>query len=252
MTLSNPVPYTPVIFYFALTQLRAAGRNVWGLVATQFTPILILTLFAITAGEAEEGQQVLNAMFPAIVGMTLMMSASTQAIRIANWRQQHIFQRLSVTPLPLGYFLLGDALANIIFGMAQTLLTLFYGVFVLQLPISWSGVGLSFLIFTLAGACFSAYGLVIGSFIHRPEGASMVATFSLITMFFMGGGLGNANLPQWIKTAGTWLPVGAMNQLIIPLFNSGTLPDLAEWLLLALLGYTLLFITLTVRFFRPE
>lgn len=249
MTVTNPMPYTPAIFYFALTQLRAAGRNFWGFAATQLTSILILTLFAITAGEEKE---ILNAMFPAIVGMTLMMSASTQAIRIANWRQQHIFQRLSVTPLPLGYFLLGDALANMIFGMLQTLLTLLYGVFVLQLPISWSGVGLSFLIFTLAGACFTAYGLVIGSFIHRPEGASLVATFSLITMFFMGGGLGNADLPQWVKTAGTWLPVGAMNQLIIPLFNSGTLPDPAAWLLLALFGYTLLFITLTVCFFRPE
>lgn len=240
-------------YYFALAQLGAARRNLKATLAVQATPLIMLIVFWLVSGsngdgaEAAEGPSALLIIFPAIVGMNLLMGAVNQAVRVVTWRQQGIFRRLSAVPSPLGYLLLGDGLANVGLGVLQALLTLLFGVLVLGLPIHWGGAAVAVLILLLAGACFTSYGLVTATFVRRPDTASVLTLFTLLPMFFIGGGMGDSAFPGLLNTIGPWLPVGAMNRLLVPLFLEGNLGEQGGWLLLALLGYTVLFAAVAIR-----
>ena len=238
--------------YFARVQLLAAPRNITSILISQVTPIGILLLFWLVGGDSPEGQQSIQLMFPAIVGMTIFMGASSQAVRVVTWRRQGVFRRFAATPTPVGYVVLGDALSQVVLGLVQALLTLLFGTLVLGIAIEPAGLALSLLVLALASACFTGYGLVMATITRRPETASLATIFTLLPMFFIGGGMGPVALSPTVATLGRWLPVGVMNNLIVPLLAFGQTPEQAGWLLLALVGHTVLFSAVVVSFFRWE
>jgi ABC-2 type transport system permease protein len=240
------------MIYFARVQLLAAPRNLNSILITQVTPIGILLLFWLVGGDSSEGQETVKLMFPAIVGMTIFMGASTQAVRVLTWRRQGVFRRFAATPTPVGYVVLGDALAQVALGLIQALLTLLFGTLVLGIAIEPSGLALGLLVLILASACFTGYGLIMATITRRPETASLATIFTLLPMFFIGGGMGPMAFSPFVETLGRWLPVGAMNNLLIPLLATGQIPEQAGWLLLALVGYTVLFMAVVIAFFRWE
>jgi ABC-2 type transport system permease protein len=239
---------TPVL-YFALAQWRAALHNKKGLFFTLLTPLFMLILFTLMAGSDSD---ILRFMFPAIVSLSVMLGGNNQAMRIVTWRQLGIFQRLAATPTPLSHLVLGDVLAQAVLATLQGFLTLLFGVFVLRLPVDGFGTLVTVAILLLVGVCFNGYGAAIATVAKRPETANVLFIFTLMPMFFLGGGFPPGVLPEAVTQIGRWLPVGVANGLIQPLLMAGQISSDVWGQIVALLVYTLLFMGFTVRFFRAS
>lgn len=249
-TISRFNTVSPIV-YFARTQLLAMLRNVKTLLIGILTPIFMLTIFWFTA-RGTEGAETIGLMFPVIVSLSVMLWGSNTAVRAVNWRQQNLFQRLAVTPVPVGQLMLGDAAAQTLTSLIQGIVTLLFGTLVLGYAIEPTGLLLTLLVLLLAGACFIAFGLVIASFVNRAEVANPIYMFTLLPLFFLGGGLPGIPLPTVLQWIGDWSPVGVTNALVLPLLFEGQVPEGALLKVLALVGYTAVFSLITTLKFRWE
>lgn len=244
------IAFSPILA-FATAQTYANIKNK-RVISVLLTPIFMLSLFWFIGRGNSDGELVAQMMFPAIIGFSVMMSGGIQAMRLISWRQQGIFQRLAVTPVPLGQLVLGDVLAQVLLALFQGLMTLLFGVLVLGLPVNWLGTAVALLILTLSAACFLAYGSLIAAFINQAETANSIFIFTLLPMFFAGGGFPASILPETISKVGAWLPVGLTNKTIMPLLVQGEFHAETAVSLLALLAYTIIFGFLAAKFFKTE
>lgn len=247
---SSHINLNPIIA-FASAQLVASFKNKRA-ISMMLTPLFMLTLFWFVGRGSADGDMVAMIMFPAIIGFSVMLTGGVQAMRLIGWRQQGIFQRLAVTPVPLGHLVFGDVLSQAVLALFQGVITLLFGVWVLGLPINWLGTAVALLVLVLAAACFLAYGSLIAAFTNQGEVANSIFIFTLLPMFFAGGGFPAALLPDIVAKVGAWLPVGLTNKTIMPLLTQGEFHGDTAVSLLALLGYTIVFSVIASKFFKTE
>jgi len=240
------------IFKFALALLKGGLNDPRTFVISLLTPLMLLTTFWVLTRTGENGAALMSFMFPSLVGFTVMLSGQALALRILNWQQQGIFQRLACTPVPLGHLVLGTALAQTLTAMLQGALVLLFGVLVLRLPVSALGAAAVVLALTLGSACFIAYGAVISTFVGKPETASAVFIFTLMPTYFLGGGLPPEVLPEFLRAVGQWLPTTLLTDLLHGLLVNGQLPEEPLRPILGLLAYTLVLTVIAARKFRWE
>lgn len=235
-------------WYFALALLRAGIKTPLSLMLSFVTPMFILVLFWLVSPDNDT----LALMFPSLVGFTVMLAAQPLVIRIATWRQSGVFARLACTPVPLGYLMLGAAGAQVALGVVHAGAMVLFGVFVVGVPVNWLGTLLSVGVLVLGGACFITYGALIASVAKRAETASGLFIFTLMPMYFLGGGFPLEMLPSWARSISAWLPTMLFNDLLGGLLRNGTLPANALLSVGGLVAYTLVFGVGAARLFRWE
>lgn len=252
LTNTLVVPARPTL-QVAQALIRASLNDRRGLLTTLFTPLFMLVLFWVVGGRAEPGELDLVAfIFPAIVGLTVMLGGQTAATRIVNWREQGVFQRLAVTPTPLGQVVLGLGLAQASVSVAQALIVVLFGVGVLGLAVDGRGALLGAGVLALGVFAFIAFGCLVASLARKADLANAAFTFTLLPMFFLGGGFPAEILPPALRAISPWLPTTMLNSLLSPLLAGGALPAAPWWPLLGLLAYTLAFAGLAAWRFRWE
>lgn len=241
------------ILHFAGAMFQA-GLTDWRTTALSlFTPLFMLVLFWLIGRPAEPGDLDLAAfIFPAIVGLTVMLGGQTLAMRLVNWRTQGVFQRLAATPTPVGHLVLGLGLAQAALSVVQAMSVLAFGALALGLPVNGLGAGAALGVLALGVSTFSAYGLLVASLSPKADVASSIFIFTLLPMFFLGGGFPAEILPAFLRPVSPWLPTTMVNTLLSPLLATGTLPPDPVWPVLGLLGYTLGLAALAAWRFRWE
>ena len=248
----HPLPH------FALALVKGSFNDLRLLATSLFTPLLLLLMFWFLtrdfayAKSGEKGAQLMAFMFPGIVGFTVMQSGQLLALRIVNWRQQGVFQRLACTPVPLGQLVLGTALAQTLMAMAQGSFILLFGVLMLRLPVNAAGAVLSVFALTLGSACFIALGAVVSTFTAKSETASTAFIFILLPLYFLGGGLPPEVLPEFLRNISPWLPTTLLTNLLNHLLANGQLPTESIQAIAGLLAYTAVFVLIAARNFRWE
>ena len=237
---------------FALALVKGSLNDLRLLATSMFTPLLLLLMFWFLTRDGEKGAQLMAFMFPGIVGFTVMQSGQLLALRIVNWRQQGIFQRLACTPVPLGQLVLGAALAQTLMALAQGIFVLLFGALILRLPVDVVGAVVSVLALSLGSACFIALGAVVSTFTAKPETASTVFIFILLPLYFLGGGLPPEVLPGFLRTISPWLPTTLLTDLLHNLLTNGQFPTESIPAVIGLLAYTIILVLIAARNFRWE
>jgi ABC-2 type transport system permease protein len=244
---------TRPITQFALALTQASLNDPRTFAISLFTPIFMLVLFWVVGRPAEPGNtDLVSFIFPSIVGLTVMLGGQTAAMRLVNWRQQGVFQRLAATPTPLGDLVLGIGLAQALVSVAQAVLVLLFGVLVLGLRVDGAGAAAGVGVLALGVLAFIAFGILVASLSTKPEVASAVFMFTLLPMFFLGGGFPPEILPEFLQAVSPWLPTSMLNSLLSPLLASGGLPAAPWQPALGLALYTLVFAALAAWRFRWE
>jgi ABC-type multidrug transport system permease subunit len=210
-------------FALALTQASLNDLRTFGIAL--FTPIFMLVLFWLVGRPTEPGDtDLVSFIFPAIVGLTVMLGGQAAAMRIVNWRQQGVFQRLAATPTPLGDLVLGIGLAQALVSVAQAVLVLLFGVLALGLRVDGVGAAAGVGVLALGVLVFIAFGILVASLSAKAEIANAAFMFTLLPMFFLGGGFPAEILPEFLQAVSPWLPTTMLNSLLSPLLASGALP----------------------------
>lgn len=241
------------VFEFAGALVRASLNDPRTLAINLFTPFFMLVLFAVVGRPEAPGDfDLLAYIFPAIIGLTVMLGGQTAAMRVVNWRAQGVFQRFAATPTPLGQLVLGTGLAQALVSVMQAALVLVFGVLALGLKVSASGAVLTLLVLALGVLAFIALGMFVATLSNKPEVASSAFIFTLLPMFFLGGGFPPEILPAFLQTVSPYLPTTMLTTLTAPLLATGALPAAPGWPVIGLLAYTALFGGLAAWRFRWE
>ena len=240
-TYTRPNPLLPIV-QFAGAVIQANLNDLRGLLISLFTPLFMLVLFWVVGRPSEPGDLDLAAfIFPSIVGLAVMLGGQMAAMRIVNWREQGVFQRLAVTPTPLGHLVLGVGLAQAVVSVAQGVLVLLFGALVLGMEVNGVGAVAAVAVMSLGVLAFIAFGILVASLARKPDIASSLFIFTLLPMFFLGGGFPPEILPDFLRVVSPWLPTTMLNSLLNPLLNGGTLPAAPWWPVLGLVAYTVVF-----------
>lgn len=226
---------------FATTLLRANLRNLRSLALTLGMPLFMLfTIWAPAMAGDEESQELMQLLFPAVILLSVIMPGLTQATRLTRWREQRVFQRLALTPVPLAHLMAGTAATQIVIGVAQGVLMLLFGIFLVGLELAWQHAFLVLGAMVLAGAAFVAFGSAIATFSRKADLAGYVYFFSIMPLTFLAS-FPPDMLPEALNTFTPWLPTSMAIELIGPLFLANQLSDGALLAAVGLGGYALLF-----------
>ena len=142
----------------SIALLRANLKNYRMLLITLFLPLFMLFTFWISTRWDDPSEfDLMRYMFPAIVAISVMLTGQTLATRLNNWREQNIFQRLTLTSIDITSIMLGMALTQIIMGIIQGLAILLIGIFLLQIYINFLTFILILGVIILTGMTFTAY-----------------------------------------------------------------------------------------------
>ena len=190
-------------------------------------------------------------MFPAIVALAVMLAGQTQATRIAQWREQGIFQRFALTPVPLPALVLGAALAQIITGLLQGIGILILGILLGVIAPSLIGLLIALGVMFLSAITFVSFGSVIATFANRSDVAGYIFFFTFMPIFFLGS-FPSEMLPPLMQQIIVWLPTTMAIELIGHQLVTGMPPEGAIFFLSGLIIYAIVFGIINARFFKWE
>lgn len=246
---TNPLKPT---LQFSGTLLRANLRNFKALAITLGMPLFMLfTIWVPTMAGDEESQEIMQLLFPAIILLSVIMPGLTQTTRLTRWREQHIFQRLALTPVPLANLMVGTAFTQIMIGVGQGTLMLLFGIFLVGLEMAWLNVLLVLGAMALAGMAFIAFGSLIAAFSSKADVAGYVFFFSIMPLTFLAS-FPPDMMPSSLNAITPWLPTSMAIELIGPLFLDNQLSDGALLAGVGLTIYTVLLASISARRFRWE
>ncbi len=237
---------------FSITLLYSNLRNLKALIITLGMPVLMLLGFWLpTLGGDEESQELMSIMFPAIILLSVIMPGLTQATRLTRWREQRIFQRFALTPVPLANLMVGAALSQIVIGVGQGLVTLLFGIVIVGLNLKWQSALLVVCFMILAAAAFIAFGSFVAALNRKSDIAGYVFFFAIMPLIFLAS-FPPEMMPESVNAIIPWLPTAMAIELIGPLFLFNQLTGDALFAGLGLLSYTLFFAVISGRRFQLE
>ncbi len=222
------------------------------LLITLFLPLFMLFTFWISTRWDDPSEfDLMRYMFPAIVAISVMLTGQTLATRLNNWREQNIFQRLTLTSLDITSIMLGMAITQIIMGIMQGLAILLIGVFLLQINISFLSFFLILGVIIITGMTFTAYGTLIATFTKKSEITGYVFLFTLLPLYFLAS-FPTEMLPPSIQIILPWLPTWMSIELIESGIYAQTFPPNGVFIILGLVIYIIIFVLVSSKFYNWE
>lgn len=235
--------------HFSLALLTAELKNIQSLMINLGLPIFMLLSFWLPSiGAQGEEAEVLLLMFPAIATLGVLMPGHIQATRLTRWREQGLFARLMLTPVPLPNLIFGAVLVPVSLGVILGMIMLVLAVPITGITLSASTLLAAFGVILLVSVTFTALGSLLAVFTDRSDIAGYAYFFVLIPLFFLGS-FPSSMLPSLLNQFTPWLPTTMAVQSVNALLMGETL---ASGNLLGLSIYALLFMGLALRLFRWE
>lgn len=237
------------IWAFSLAVLRINWRDRRLLRAALVPVVLLIALWIAARSGGPTGEFLVGYSFPGLISFSVLQAGSTHALRIIAWQERDVFRRFSCTPIPLGWLVLAEGLAQLVVGLAQGGAMLLFGA-LLGLPIQWSGLIPAVGVLALGSACFVSYGSLIASLSGSIETANLLFNLTLVPMAILSTLFVPASqLPPPLNAVSPWLPPSMIADLVRPLLTGAALTN--PWFSISgLLAYTLLFTIGSFRGFR--
>ena len=202
---------------------------------------------AVTARQVEYFDLVLVG----LVGMGLMVhSVIALGVKVSSYRNQAIFKRILVTPLPVRNYFVSEVLAHLLLAMVQTAVILAIGVWVFGGNLG-NGVWLIFPIAALGNVVFLNLGFIVASFSNSGAAASGMGNAITLPMMFLSGVFwASDSLPGFLPDVVRFLPLTPMLDAMrdVAIHETSLWATWPELVLLA--GWIALTAAVAVRVFR--
>jgi ABC-2 type transport system permease protein len=169
---------------------------------------------------------------------------------IARDRDKGVFQRLRVAPIPSWSIMMSRLLVQLAMILIVTTAIFVVGNNYDKISLSPSGYLLGFIAAIVGGAVYLALGQAIVGLIKNPETVNAVTRliyfiFIMIGMFGELGMLGH-ELGEVVR----WSPYGTVKRLLSASMDPHTWTQDTTLYLLATIGYTIIFTTLGIKWFK--
>jgi ABC-2 type transport system permease protein len=169
---------------------------------------------------------------------------------IARDRDKGIFQRLRVTPAPR-WTIIASRLAVQLVMITITTLVLFYiGYQVDHIKMSVTNYILAFLTAIIGGAVYLSLGQMIVGLVNNQETVNVTTRLVFFAFIMIGQFASFGMLGVQLGDIADWSPYGTTKNVLAAALGTGAWTNKASMYLLASLGYTAVFTTLGIRWFR--
>ncbi|MDY6911880.1 MAG: ABC transporter permease [Chloroflexota bacterium] len=217
----------------------------------QMTQSLVLLSVELQSIQAHHVRNI-DYMIPGIVAMSILSLGLFSCIPLIQQRQKGILRRLNATPLRKSTMVSSQILFRLILAVLQTAIIILVGwaFFDVQMLGNWLVLG-GFVI--LGALTFVSLGYVIASFVRTEEGAIPIVNAIFMPMMFLSGIFFPVEImPGFMKPIVMAMPLtylgDALRQVTVeatPLY-----PMLIDTLVLV--GWMVVCVTISIRFFRWE
>jgi len=184
-----------------------------------------------------------------VVFGTLSIAYLTYASGLVAAREAGVLRRWHATPLPAWGYFAGRIAAAAVMADAAALILLLVSAAMAGLHIT-AGTAISLVVaVTLGAVALASAGTAITPLLPSTQGANAVLAITYLPLLFFSGGFGaTSGLPHWLTRVVTYLPVQpAVDAATHALAGLGPVPGRD---LLALAGWTVACLALSVRCFR--
>jgi ABC-2 type transport system permease protein len=169
---------------------------------------------------------------------------------IARDRDKGVFQRLRVSPLPLWTIMASRLLVQLSLILLLTIIVFISGYQLDNITISFTGYLLTFLASIVGGAVYLGLGQAIVGRIQNPEIVNSTArliyfAFIIVGMFGELGVLGSS-----FKNLVDWTPYGTVKNILAASLEPAKWNSHTTLALLLTIGYTIVFATMGIRWFK--
>jgi ABC-2 type transport system permease protein len=189
---------------------------------------------------------------PSILAMALMQLGVFAAIPLVQQREKGILKRMGATPLPRWMLIGSNILVRLIVAIADAVVILGIGYLLFDLKSSGSLLAVAGL--TLLGAAaFLALGFLLAAFVRTEEQATGVVQLVQIPMMFLSGIFFSFTfLPEFLQTIARFLPLTYLGDALRQVMVNGTPVASLEFDILVLVGWLVVCLGISARYFRWE
>lgn len=245
--MQTNIPSISTVFTSLLrADLTTQWRNRRSSILVVLVPVLILISWKPLVEKFGGAFVISNCITVGLTAIGLMGYSNS----IARDRDKGIFQRLRVAPAPSWSIIMSRLLVQLIMIILMATVIFVVGYKYDNITISPTGYALGMAMAIVGGAVYLSLGQVIVGLIKNPETVSATTrlvyfAFIMIGMFAQLGVLGK-EIGDIVK----WSPYGAVKSIVAAGLEPATWNNQASIALLATLGYSVLFTTLGIKWFR--
>ena len=245
--MNSQLPKTSTAFLGLLrADFTVQWRNRRSAVLIFIVPVLIMYSWKGLAKTLGNGFVMATCITVGLIAIGLMGYSNT----LAKDRDRGIFQRLRVSPVPSGMFMISRLTVQLVMIMILTAMLFVLASTQLHFELTVEGYVLGLLTALLGGGLYLGLGQIVAGLLKNAE--TVNATSRLIYfMFILVGMIGSTGLlGSEVKTAVQWSPYGTVSSGLAMAMQGGEWTTSGWLALLATLGYGLLFSFLGIKWFR--
>ncbi|MGZ4001736.1 MAG: ABC transporter permease [Mucilaginibacter sp.] len=221
-------------------------RNRRAVIMVILVPMIIVFSWKSLVAAAGGAFVLSNAITLGLVAIGLMGYTNS----IARDRDKGVFQRLRVSPLPLWTIMGSRLIVQLSLILLLTIVVFISGYNFDHITMSAGGYVAAFLASIVGGAVYLALGQAIVGRIQNPETVNSTArliyfAFIMVGMFGELGVLGDK-----FKNAVDWTPYGTVKTMLAASLEPSTWNMHTTESLLLTIGYTIVFATLGIKWFK--
>ena len=221
-------------------------RNRRATIAVLIIPLIIIYSWKSLVATAGGAFVLSNSITLGLVAIGLMGYSNS----IARDRDKGVFQRLRVSPLPLWTIMASRLLVQLSLILMLTIVVFIAGYQFDHIAMSFTGYVLTFLASIVGGAVYLGLGQAIVGRIQNPETVNAMVrlvyfVFIIVGLFGEMGVLGDK-----FKNAVNWSPYGTVKNILAASLEPGRWDNHTTLALMLTIGYTILFATLGIRWFK--
>jgi len=215
-----------------LLSLQLSFRNPQGIVYGYLVPVIFLLAFG---GVFRADDPPLLARMGQILTITILGGACFGLpTLLVSEREQGIWQRYRLLPLPAGWLIVSSMLARLVFVASSVLvqIALARAIFGTPLPSHPASAALAFL---FVAAAFLGIGLLIAALADNVPAVQALGQCIFLPMIMLGGvGVPLSVLPLWAQRVAGFMPGRYAVEVLQPCFDTSAAVPIAEFRLGAL------------------
>ncbi len=219
--------------------------------ATDTKPAFALKMQAVAAA----GFDYIDFLVPGVIAMAIMTNGIYAVSgTFVTYRQKGVLHRLRATPMPLSSFIGANVVVHLVRSLIQAALVLAVGVFVFHVHVAGVHLLGRVAVMALVGAgCFVTIGFFVAAVAKNVEVAAALGQVIGTPMMFLSGiFFPMDNAPAWIQPVVKLMPLTYLANGLRDVIIHGTSLWFVRLDLAVLAVFTVVFMGLSVRYFRWE
>lgn len=245
--MPTTLPSTSAVFSSLLrADLTTQWRNRKSAIMVILVPALILISWKGLIPQFGGAFALSNCITVGLIAIGLMGYSNS----IARDRDKGIFQRLRVAPAPAWSIMASRLTVQLVMIIVMTVALFIVGHQYDKITLPASGYALGLLAAIVGGAVYLSLGQVIVGLIKNPETVNATTRLVYFAFIMIGMFAGLGVLGKDIGDAVNWSPYGTVKRIISDSLQTDAWTTKTSMALVITLGYTLVFTTLGIKWFR--